>query len=365
MFGLPGDQTMHALDALYDEPSIQFVTTRHEQGTTYLADGYARGGGRPGVAFVVPGVGIYNAGRGPGHRVRVVLPRRADRRARSTGPASARHLGLLHEIDDQLDLVRPITSWQRRALHRRRDPRHRARGVRTRAARAAAAGRDRDAAGGVLRNRRRRAVRPGRERARRRRPRARSPRAADLARRRRATVDLGRWRCRARRRHRRARRAWPSSCRRRWSRPVRARAASTPATRSTRARRGSTSGCSRSSTTPTWCSRSAPISSATGSPAGTPVVHVDVDRGRDRHPPSRRRSPSSATPRPRSPLLLAELRARRDPAADRGARDQAFRAHRRRVAPRRRAAGDSWSTSSAPPSPTTACWCPAPPRSGT
>ncbi|HEX4528483.1 MAG TPA: thiamine pyrophosphate-binding protein, partial [Acidimicrobiia bacterium] len=62
VFGLPGDQTMHAIDGLYDEPSIQFVTTRHEQGTTYLADGYARGGGRPGVAFVVPGVGVYNAG---------------------------------------------------------------------------------------------------------------------------------------------------------------------------------------------------------------------------------------------------------------------------------------------------------------
>src|SRR5215207_9932647 len=64
VFGLPGDQTMHALDGLYDEPSIQFVTTRHEQGTTYLADGYARASGRPGVAFVVPGVGVYNAGAG-------------------------------------------------------------------------------------------------------------------------------------------------------------------------------------------------------------------------------------------------------------------------------------------------------------
>src|SRR6478735_2837413 len=64
VFGLPGDQTMHALDAFYDEASIRFVTTRHEQGTTYLADGYARASGRPGVAFVVPGVGVYNAGAG-------------------------------------------------------------------------------------------------------------------------------------------------------------------------------------------------------------------------------------------------------------------------------------------------------------
>jgi acetolactate synthase-1/2/3 large subunit len=115
VFGLPGDQTMHALDAFYDEPSIRFVTTRHEQGTTYLADGYARGGGRPGVAFVVPGVGVYNAGAGLATAYAasspVVLIAGQVNRA-----GIGQHRGLLHEIDDQLDLVRPVTSWQRRAL---------------------------------------------------------------------------------------------------------------------------------------------------------------------------------------------------------------------------------------------------------
>ena len=117
MFGLPGDQTMHALDGLYDEPSIQFVTTRHEQGTTYLADGYARGGGRPGVAFVVPGVGRLQRRRRPRHRVRGVLPGRLRSRARSTATASARGWVCCTRSHDQLDLVRPITTWQRRALH--------------------------------------------------------------------------------------------------------------------------------------------------------------------------------------------------------------------------------------------------------
>src|SRR5215211_8963203 len=56
VFGLPGDQTMHLLDAFYDAP-VRWITTRHEQATTYMADGYARAGGRPGVASVVPGVG--------------------------------------------------------------------------------------------------------------------------------------------------------------------------------------------------------------------------------------------------------------------------------------------------------------------
>ncbi len=116
VFGLPGDQTMHALDAFYDEASIRFITTRHEQGTTYLADGYARASGRPGVAFVVPGVGIYNAGAGLATAFAssspVVLIAGQVNRA-----GIGKHLGLLHEIDDQLDLVRPVTAWQRRALH--------------------------------------------------------------------------------------------------------------------------------------------------------------------------------------------------------------------------------------------------------
>jgi acetolactate synthase-1/2/3 large subunit len=115
VFGLPGDQTMHALDAFYDEPSIRFITTRHEQGTTYLADGYARAGGRPGVAFVVPGVGVYNAGAGLATAYAssspvVLVAGQINRHGIGQG------LGLLHEVHDQLDLVRPITSWQRRAL---------------------------------------------------------------------------------------------------------------------------------------------------------------------------------------------------------------------------------------------------------
>src|SRR6478609_5147965 len=115
VFGLPGDQTMHALDAFYDEASIRFVTTRHEQATTYLADGYARATGRPGVAFVVPGVGVYNAGSGlatawAASSPVLLMAGQVNRHG------IGRSLGLLHEVDDQLDVVRPITAWQQRAL---------------------------------------------------------------------------------------------------------------------------------------------------------------------------------------------------------------------------------------------------------
>ena len=36
----------------------------HEQAAAYMADGYARAAGKPGVALVVPGVGLYNAASG-------------------------------------------------------------------------------------------------------------------------------------------------------------------------------------------------------------------------------------------------------------------------------------------------------------
>jgi acetolactate synthase I/II/III large subunit len=116
IFGLPGDQTMHALDGLYEvRDRIRFVTTRHEQATTYMADGYARASGRPGVAFVVPGVGVYNAGAGLATAYAtsspvVLLAGQVNRH----GIGSA--LGLLHEVHDQLDLVRPVTKWAARVL---------------------------------------------------------------------------------------------------------------------------------------------------------------------------------------------------------------------------------------------------------
>ena len=38
VFGVPGEETMDILDALADEPAIQNVTVRHEQGAAFAAD---------------------------------------------------------------------------------------------------------------------------------------------------------------------------------------------------------------------------------------------------------------------------------------------------------------------------------------
>lgn len=61
MFGLPGAGQYEAVDALYTDPRIRYISVRHEQATTYMADGYARGSGEIAGALVVQGPGLFNA----------------------------------------------------------------------------------------------------------------------------------------------------------------------------------------------------------------------------------------------------------------------------------------------------------------
>ncbi len=61
VFGIPGAGQYEVVDALWDTPDIQYVSVRHEQAATYMADGYARAGGGIAGAITVPGPGILNA----------------------------------------------------------------------------------------------------------------------------------------------------------------------------------------------------------------------------------------------------------------------------------------------------------------
>ena len=115
VFGLPGVQLYGVMAALREEPRIRFINTRHEQATTFMADGYARAGGGFGTALVVPGPGLLNAMSGlstaysassPVLLVSGQVPR----------DSIGKDIGLLHEINDQLDCVAPVTKWRRRVL---------------------------------------------------------------------------------------------------------------------------------------------------------------------------------------------------------------------------------------------------------
>ena len=115
IFGLPGVQMYHAVIPVLDYPDMKFITTRHEQATTYMADGYSRASGEVGVAMVVPGPGLQNASAGITNAYSasaqvLVIAGQINR------DKISKDVGMLHEINDQIDIIKPITKWQSRVL---------------------------------------------------------------------------------------------------------------------------------------------------------------------------------------------------------------------------------------------------------
>lgn len=108
IFGIPGVQLDYASNGLAAyRDQITFINTRHEQTTTYAADGYARTTGRIGVALVVPGPGVLNAGSGL-----VTALACSSKILLISGQIPGRHIGkgygLLHEIPDQSGLLESL-----------------------------------------------------------------------------------------------------------------------------------------------------------------------------------------------------------------------------------------------------------------
>ncbi|MFN3257957.1 MAG: thiamine pyrophosphate-dependent enzyme [Ilumatobacter sp.] len=113
VFGVPGAQLDHAVDGLARlGDTIRFVHTRHEQGAGYMADGYARTTGRPGVMMVVPGPGLLNASAALATAWACSSPVVALVGAIPTW-ARDRHAGVLHELGDQSAIVRELAGWHR------------------------------------------------------------------------------------------------------------------------------------------------------------------------------------------------------------------------------------------------------------
>ncbi len=115
VFGLPGIHINGITAALRDEPDIRVITTRHEQACTYMAYGYACATGKPGVALVTPGAGVYNAAAGlataysrsvPVLQIAGQIPR----------GHIGKNLGSYHEVDNQLDIVGSVTKWRQQVL---------------------------------------------------------------------------------------------------------------------------------------------------------------------------------------------------------------------------------------------------------
>ena len=117
IFGLPGVQLDGFFNALYDEGNaIRVIHTRHEQGAAYMAFGYAQSSGRVGAYAVVPGPGILNTATALATAYACNAPVLAVA-GQIPSTAIGRGFGLLHEIPDQLALVRGLTKWAERIDH--------------------------------------------------------------------------------------------------------------------------------------------------------------------------------------------------------------------------------------------------------
>lgn len=117
IFGLPGGQLDHLFDSVYrvgDE--IQLIHTRHEQGAAYMAFGYAQTTGKVGVYTVVPGPGLLNTTAALCTAWACGSPVLAiSGQVHLEGIDSG--YGHLHEIPDQLGLIRHLTKWAERINH--------------------------------------------------------------------------------------------------------------------------------------------------------------------------------------------------------------------------------------------------------
>jgi acetolactate synthase-1/2/3 large subunit len=106
VFGIPGVHTIELYRGLASG-LVRHVTPRHEQGAGFMADGYARVSGKPGVAFVITGPGITNTltamAQAKADSVPILVISGVNRRA-----SLGRGLGLLHELPDQAAMVRAL-----------------------------------------------------------------------------------------------------------------------------------------------------------------------------------------------------------------------------------------------------------------
>jgi acetolactate synthase-1/2/3 large subunit len=121
VFGIPGVHNLELYDALIDAPGIRNILARHEQGAGFMADGYARVTGKPGVALIVTGPGVTNVATAVGEafadssRVFVIATNLERKYLDSLD-------GNLHEMTDQLSVMRPIVKWSKRVMRAQEIP---------------------------------------------------------------------------------------------------------------------------------------------------------------------------------------------------------------------------------------------------
>jgi acetolactate synthase I/II/III large subunit len=106
IFGLPGEENLHVLEAI-KKSSIQFITTRHEQGAAFMADVYGRLTGKSGVCLSTLGPGATNLMTGVADANLDGAPLVA-----ITGQVGTDRMHIeAHQYLDLVAMFAPVTKW--------------------------------------------------------------------------------------------------------------------------------------------------------------------------------------------------------------------------------------------------------------
>lgn len=112
VFGIPGVHTVELYRGLA-RSKIRHVTPRHEQGAGFMADGYARASGKPGVAFVITGPGLTNTITAMGQARADSVPMLVVSGVNATA-SLGKGFGHLHELPDQRGMMEKVALSSRR-----------------------------------------------------------------------------------------------------------------------------------------------------------------------------------------------------------------------------------------------------------
>ncbi|WP_447801689.1 5-guanidino-2-oxopentanoate decarboxylase [Pseudomonas kilonensis] len=109
VFGIPGVHTVELYRGLA-RSSIRHVTPRHEQGAGFMADGYARVSGKPGVCFIITGPGMTNITTAMGQAYADSIPMLVISSVQSRSQLGGGR-GKLHELPNQAVLVGGVAAF--------------------------------------------------------------------------------------------------------------------------------------------------------------------------------------------------------------------------------------------------------------
>jgi len=117
VFGIPGVHTLELYRGLADS-KIRHIAVRHEQGAGFMADGYARASGRPGVCVLITGPGMTNAATPIGQAFSDSIPMLVLSSVNATDDLG-KGRGRLHEITSQQAAMAPLTAFSRTVMEAR------------------------------------------------------------------------------------------------------------------------------------------------------------------------------------------------------------------------------------------------------